>query len=205
MLTQDKLWFTIQADVPMNLLDLLKECSIRLIYLGNQRFGILMWRPRLPKKVALKSDGFNIIEEYTLDDALNPNKQHAEGTALKKDVDKSPIQDTSKMRADGSVACGAALPQGVSHTVGHVETSSGDDKGAPAHLTAYNASVTESDKIKCEDSAVDSASPLHVVTEAIGKSAATTEPEQMTMSTPPCLTTNLQTLLLSLVQKMALF
>ena len=41
VLTQNKLWSTIQADALMNLLDLLKECSIRLIYLGNQRFGVL--------------------------------------------------------------------------------------------------------------------------------------------------------------------
>ena len=71
VLTQNKLWSTIQADAPMNLLDLLKECSIRLIYLGNQRFGVLTWRPRLPKKVASKSPGFNIVEEYTLDEVID--------------------------------------------------------------------------------------------------------------------------------------
>ena len=61
VLTQNKLWWTIQADAPMNPLDLLKECSIRLIYLGNKRFGVLKWRPRLPKKVASKSPSFNIV------------------------------------------------------------------------------------------------------------------------------------------------
>ena len=75
VLTQNKLWSTIQADAPMNLLDLLKECSIRLIYLGNQRFGILTWRPRLPKKVASKSPGFNIVEEYTLDEDTDSRKE----------------------------------------------------------------------------------------------------------------------------------
>ena len=74
VLTQNKLWSTIQADAPMNLLDLLKECSIRLIYLGNQRFGVLTWRLRLPKKVASKSPGFNIVEEHTLDDDINSTK-----------------------------------------------------------------------------------------------------------------------------------
>ena len=33
---------------------------------------MLIWRPRLPKKVATKSPGFNIIEEYTLDEANAP-------------------------------------------------------------------------------------------------------------------------------------
>ena len=59
----------------MNLLDLLKDCSIRLIYLGNQRFGVLTWRSRLPKKVASKSPSFNIVEEYMLDEDIDSTKQ----------------------------------------------------------------------------------------------------------------------------------
>ena len=69
VLTQNKLWSTVQADKPLNLLDLLNICSVCLIYLGNLHFGVLTWRPHLPKKVATKSPGFNIIEEYTLDKA----------------------------------------------------------------------------------------------------------------------------------------
>ena len=69
VLTQNKLWSMVQADKPLNLLDLLNICSVRLIYLGNLRFGVLTWRPCLPKKVSTQSPGFNIIEEYTLDDA----------------------------------------------------------------------------------------------------------------------------------------
>ena len=62
------MWSTIQADHPMKLLEVLQECTVRLIYLGNLRFGVLMWKPRLPKKVATKSPAFNIVEEYTLQD-----------------------------------------------------------------------------------------------------------------------------------------
>ena len=69
VLTQNKLWSTVQADKPLNLLDLLNICSVRLIYLGNLHFGVLTWQPRLPKKVATRSPGFNIIEEYTLNEA----------------------------------------------------------------------------------------------------------------------------------------
>ena len=67
-LTQNKLWSTVKADTPLNLLDLLQECSVYLIYLGNLCFGVLTLRPQLPKKVATKSPGFNIIKEYTLDE-----------------------------------------------------------------------------------------------------------------------------------------
>ena len=69
VLTQNKLWSTVQADKPLNLLDLLNTCSVPLIYLGNLRFSVLTWRPHLRKKVATKSPGFNIIEEYTLDES----------------------------------------------------------------------------------------------------------------------------------------
>ena len=68
VLTANKLWSTIQTDHPMKLLDILNECSIRLVYLGSLRFGVLTWSPRLPKKVATKSPSFNIVEEYTLEE-----------------------------------------------------------------------------------------------------------------------------------------
>ena len=41
VLMQNKLWSTVQAKHPLNLLDLLNICSVRLIYLGNLRFGVL--------------------------------------------------------------------------------------------------------------------------------------------------------------------
>ena len=47
----------VQADKPLNLLDLLNICSIRLIYLGNLCFGVLTWRPHLPKKLQLNLQG----------------------------------------------------------------------------------------------------------------------------------------------------
>ena len=68
VLTSNKMWSTNQADHPMKLLEVLNVCTVRLIYLGNLRFGVLTWKPRLPKKVATKSPSFNIVEEYTLEE-----------------------------------------------------------------------------------------------------------------------------------------
>ena len=45
VLTQNKLWSMVQADNPLNLLDLLNICSVHLIYLWSLRFGVLTWRP----------------------------------------------------------------------------------------------------------------------------------------------------------------
>ena len=70
VLTNNKMWSTIEMQEPLGLVELLKECSIRLIYLGQLRFGLLHWNPRLPRPLpAPKPPSFNIIEEYTLDDS----------------------------------------------------------------------------------------------------------------------------------------
>ena len=83
VLTNNKMWSTIEMSEPMGLVELLKECSVRLIYLGQLRFGLLHWNPRLPKPLPTsKPPSFNIIEEYTLDDmpatlsASVPNPVH---------------------------------------------------------------------------------------------------------------------------------
>ena len=139
----------------MNLLDLLKECSIQLIYLGNQRFGVLTWRPRLPKKVASKSPGFNIVEEYTLDEDIDSTKQ---------------VINTNKVNPDAA---------------GNVVTSGGDGKVASVHQTVNNNPVRETVEIKPEARESGSAEPLHVVTETEVRSAPTTEAEQTTLTMPP--------------------
>ena len=139
----------------MNLLDLLNECSIRSIYLGNQRFGVLMWRLRLPKKVALKSPGFNIVEEYTLDEGIDTTKQ---------------VININKVSSEAA---------------GNVVTSGGDGKEASVHQTVNNDPVKETVEIKPEARESDGAEPLHVVTETQVRSAPTTEAEQKTLTMPP--------------------
>ena len=41
VVTVNKMWSTIQHSSPLNLLELLNECSVKLIYLGQLRFGEL--------------------------------------------------------------------------------------------------------------------------------------------------------------------
>ena len=48
VLTKDKLWSSIEAEHPLKLMELLKACTIRLVYLGKLRFGSLKWRPKPP-------------------------------------------------------------------------------------------------------------------------------------------------------------
>ena len=45
VVTVNKMWSTIKHSSPLNLLELLNECSVKLIYLGQMHFGELKPRP----------------------------------------------------------------------------------------------------------------------------------------------------------------
>ena len=48
VVTVNKLWSTIEHSSPLNLLELLNECSVKLIYLGQLCFGELKSKPKPP-------------------------------------------------------------------------------------------------------------------------------------------------------------
>ena len=73
VLTKNRMWSTVEMSEPVGLLDLLKICSVRLVYLGQLRFGLLHWDPRPPRPVPKpKTASFKIIEEYTIDEPSPP-------------------------------------------------------------------------------------------------------------------------------------
>ena len=94
-----------------------------------------MWRPRLPKTVASKSPGFNIVEEYTLDEDINSSKH---------------VINTNKVSPDAA---------------GNVVTSGGDGKVASVHRTVNNDPMKETVEIKPEARESSGAEPPHVVME----------------------------------------
>ena len=165
VLTHNKLWSTIQADTPLNLLDLLKECSVHLIYLGNLCFGVLTWRPRLPKKVASKSPGFNIIEEYTLDE---PN------------VTTNPDKNLAKDETENT---------------GNVETGIGNIAEAIMSETVSTGSAMEPNQTSPDVVVNQCAETLHVATRTTNPTAPKTDPDQNTVTTlPPAKTTETKVL-----------
>ena len=136
VLTQNKLWSTVQADKPLNLLDLLNICSVRLIYLGNLHFGVLTWQPHLPKKVATRSPGFNIIEEYTLDetnytaDALKDKGNMVSQNVYPGNVETPPLPCEATTSTDVQAET-AMLPKDVTKDLPKVDTHqapSGDSR-----------------------------------------------------------------------------
>ena len=48
VVTVNKMWSTIEHTLPLNMLELLNECSVKLIYLGQLHFGELKLKPRPP-------------------------------------------------------------------------------------------------------------------------------------------------------------
>ena len=70
VVTKDKFWSTIETKEPLSIIALMRECTVRLLYLGNLKFVTLHWKPRNPQPVHPRPNlgQFNIIEEYTLDE-----------------------------------------------------------------------------------------------------------------------------------------
>ena len=148
VLTQNKLWSTVQADKPLNLLDLLSICSVRLIYLSNLHFGVLTWQPRLPKKVGTRS-GFNIIEEYTLDetnytaDALKDKGNMVSQNIYPRNVETPPLHCEATTSTDVKAET-AMLPKDLTKDLPKVDTHqapSGDSRTSSPLLCAQISST----------------------------------------------------------------
>ena len=70
VVTKNKFWSTIESAEPLSIINLMKECTVRLLYLGNMKFGTLRWQPCNPQPVQPKPNlgKFDIVEEITLDE-----------------------------------------------------------------------------------------------------------------------------------------
>ena len=70
VVTKNKFWSTIETKEPLSIINLMKECTVRLLYFGNMKFGTLHWQPHNPQPAQPKPNlgQFKIIEEYTLDE-----------------------------------------------------------------------------------------------------------------------------------------
>ena len=49
VVTKNKFWSTIETKELLSIINLMKECSVRLLYLGKLKFGTLCWQPRNPQ------------------------------------------------------------------------------------------------------------------------------------------------------------
>ena len=67
----------------------MKECSVRLLYFGNLKFGTHCWQPHNPQLAKPQLGQFKIIQEFTLDEPTtsgesstpdNKSEEHVETT-----------------------------------------------------------------------------------------------------------------------------
>ena len=69
VITRNKFWSTLETINPIGMMDLLKQCNIKLLFLGQLRFGVLNWNPHPPTaKPRELVPKFSIVEEYTIDE-----------------------------------------------------------------------------------------------------------------------------------------
>ena len=111
--TSTKLWTTVESNDPLSLLQLLNECSVKLVYLGDLEFG------------TLRSKGPTPTPMSTL-----PLPSIDEASTSKPDVEQSfHVEITGDYKTDASEA---DIPEQVSHVEthsseenlsGHVETT----------------------------------------------------------------------------------
>ena len=127
----NKLWSTIEHPTPMNLLELLNECSVKLVYLGQLRFRELKSHPRRPprpmpikssaKRTTTAEDGESAGQTTTLTDT--------EASASVKNVvtkkNDLPVQ-TDKDEPHVETTDNLVYLDTVTGT-GHVETKSPDN------------------------------------------------------------------------------
>ena len=114
MYTSTKLWSTVESNDPLSLLQLLNECSVKLVYLGDLEFGTL--RPKGPPPMS------------TL-----PLPSSDEASTSKPDVEQSSHAETTGDSANVETdASEAETPEQASHVEthsseeelsGHVETT----------------------------------------------------------------------------------
>ena len=88
--TKNKFWSSLDTTAPIGFMKLLQQCSVKLIFLGELKFGLLNWKPRPPKpsKSTVTVPHFSIVEEYTLDDS----PPESAPIDLTKNIDARPVE-----------------------------------------------------------------------------------------------------------------
>ena len=107
MVTKNKFWSTIETKEPLSIINLMKECSVRLLYLGNLKFGTLLWHPRNPQPVKPQLRQFKIIEEFTLDGPMTSGESTTPDNELEEHVETTNQLESAPPPAnsEGPVAC----------------------------------------------------------------------------------------------------
>ena len=174
VVTANKLWSTIEHPTPVNLLELLNECSVKLVYLGQLRFGELKTHPRRPSRpMPTKSSTQKSTEEPAGQNIVQTDIKAP--TSLENSVTKEdalPVQTTGydlHVETSNTLMPGAEdghetkkLPENVS---GHVETfepvtCTGNVETESPICNARHVETASNDAVLVETSASSKTCPL---------------------------------------------
>ena len=102
VVTKNKFWSTIETKEPLSIINLMKECTVRLLYLGNMKFGTLHWHPCNPQPVQPKPNlgQFKIIKEYTLDEPTTSGESSTADNGETEHVETPTSQEFSPLDAE---------------------------------------------------------------------------------------------------------
>ena len=92
VVTKNKFWSTIETKEPLSIINLMKECTVRLLYLRNMKFGTLPWHLHNPQPVQPKPNlgQFKIIDEYTLDEPTTSGESSTADNSETEHVETAP-------------------------------------------------------------------------------------------------------------------
>ena len=134
-------------------MDLLKQCNVRLVFLGHLHFGVLNWRPRplKPKPKNVSIPDFKIVEEYTIDEQCElPAIKAAGNVGTNVTVDAMPVPPVSNQLAPLAVSSSAnPIPVRVGTVIpkDFPTTSSVPDLPEPIASSSINLSAVTGSNI----------------------------------------------------------
>ena len=132
VVTKNKFWSTIKIKEPLSIINLMEECSVRLLYLGNLKFGTLRWQPRNPQPVKPKLGQFKIIEEFTLNETTtsgesstpdNESEEHVETTIQSESAPPSVNSEGTDTPSDFTQLIEKPVQETIENIPANVETT----------------------------------------------------------------------------------
>ena len=121
VVTKNKFWSTIETKELLSIINLMKECSVRLLYLGNLKFGTLCWQPRNPQPAKPNLGQFKIIEEYTLDEPTTLGESSTADNGVEEHVETTAPFETSPSPTKPSTSGESPMADNMAGE--HVETA----------------------------------------------------------------------------------
>ena len=160
---------------------------------------MLTWKPCLPKKVASKSPGFNIIEEYTLDEVKTMSVRDTNsGEEITRHVETNSVPESENAITDSPVGHdrivtlkgmnSADADELVTHPVkletSVAEHSNAQETGIPVEKLA-NMDIAKPQGINSAPAQLDTLeSALHVATKTEGTGLASSDRREINENSP---------------------